>query len=235
MRFKALRGRFDPRVYKLWDMACNSGNLMKKEGKMRRFFLFVLFTFLASLACNIAADPVDSAQSSFPAASTVESNVVSAQSTTTSPISLFIGANSYSIELYEGSVTTDSYKVTLGIFSSKPNAIWLLGHNNLVGAAFLKLQVGDEFFIHFQDSRTQWYKVDSIRRYRAITPESDGTNLVEVSYPSLNDITGQEEEPFSVKNKVLQDGYVTLQTCISKDGNGIWGRLFVIAKKIETK
>jgi hypothetical protein len=102
----------------------------------------------------------------------------------------------------------------------------LLAHNYLAGANFSELEKGDIIFLIYGDGRTQKFVVDDIQAYRATDPLSP--------YSYFENLNNEEllsaEQLF---NKVYRgEFHLTLQTCIEKDGNLSWGRLFIIAKPI---
>jgi hypothetical protein len=99
----------------------------------------------------------------------------------------------------------------------------LLAHNYLAGTSFFDLQTGDEVRLVYGDGRVEFFVVYEILRYEALQPNSP--------YSSFRNLA--TDEVFSVekvfKRVFFSDGNITFQTCIEKDGNLIWGRLFVIA------
>ena len=124
-----------------------------------------------------------------------------------------------------GYVSTSGYNVVTQFgMASSYGSIGMLAHNYLAGSYFSNLSSGSEIFVIYGDGSTVNYTVSEVRKYQALTPSSAYSNFVDLSNPSET-LTSSD---------VFFDTYGTsgaliLQTCISKDGNSSWGRLFVIA------
>lgn len=101
--------------------------------------------------------------------------------------------------------------------------VGLLAHNYLAGRAFFELEVGDEVRLVHGDGAVEYFIVSEILSYQALRPNS--------VYSSFRDL--RTDEVLSVekmfKRVFFGDRHVTFQTCIEKDGNLSWGRLFIIA------
>lgn len=96
----------------------------------------------------------------------------------------------------------------------------LIAHNSLDGKYFSEIKEG--YMIRYWDGK-EWidYKVTDIVEMQAVDPLSPTSDFIEdgVTYTSLE-----------VAERIYSKDLV-LQTCIEKDGNPYWGRLFVIAEK----
>ncbi|MBV6450501.1 MAG: hypothetical protein MHPDNHAH_01225 [Anaerolineales bacterium] len=107
--------------------------------------------------------------------------------------------------------------------ASRYGTTGLLAHNYLAGASFFDLKVGDEVRLVYGDGKIEIFVVYEILRYQALQPHS--------TYSSFRDLDTDKvlsvEQTF--KRVFFSDGNVTFQTCIEKDGELSWGRLFVIA------
>jgi len=107
--------------------------------------------------------------------------------------------------------------------ASRYGTTGLLAHNYLAGASFFDLKVGDEVRLVYGDGKVEIFVVYEILRYQALQPHS--------TYSSFRDLDTDKvlsvEQTF--KRVFFSDGNVTFQTCIEKDGELSWGRLFVIA------
>lgn len=97
----------------------------------------------------------------------------------------------------------------------------ILAHNHLDGRHFSEMEVGD--MIRVYDNGWTEYKVTEIIAAQAETPESDQTRLF---------IDGRWMTPTETYQRIFW-GYntITLMTCIEKDGNWSWGRLFVTGER----
>lgn len=102
-------------------------------------------------------------------------------------------------------------------------SVGLLAHNYLAGQEFFDLEVGNEVRLVHGDGKVEYFVVTEILEYQAMQPNS--------VYSSFRDL--ETEEVLSVeqmfKRVFFGDRHVTFQTCIEKDGNLSWGRLFIIA------
>ncbi|MRS04313.1 sortase, partial [bacterium] len=120
-------------------------------------------------------------------------------------------------------VSTSSGTVTQFGMASSYGSIGLLAHNYLSGASFSKLGSGTEIFLVFGDGSTKKYQVSSVKKYQALSPSDPYSNFVNLDSP---DATLTSTDVF---NQTYGSGGLVLQTCISKNGNSSWGRLFIIA------
>ena len=72
-----------------------------------------------------------------------------------------------------------------------------------------------------------FYRVKDILRYQALSPRNPATPLIDL-------VTGKQYSVESIIDKVYGNNeYVILQTCIYKNGNTAWGRLFVVLEEIK--
>lgn len=129
---------------------------------------------------------------------------------------------------YGSFLSNEAGKITQFRMASQYGTTGLLAHNYLAGASFFDLEVGDEVRLVYGDGKVEYFVVYEILRYQALQPNSP--------YSSFRNLETDEvlsvEQTF--KRVFFSDGNVTFQTCIEKDGDLSWGRLFVIAiPKIE--
>jgi hypothetical protein len=104
--------------------------------------------------------------------------------------------------------------------------IGLLAHNYLSGAAFFNIRLGDIVEIVYGDGNILEFEVVEIKEYQALTPSSPYSDFVDLR-------TGQTMNATSLFYEVYGGDYrVTLQTCINRDNNSEWGRIFIIAKPL---
>ena len=122
-----------------------------------------------------------------------------------------------------GYVSNKDGEVTQFAMASKFGNIGLLAHNHLAGRVFSQLAIGQEVRLVYGDGKIKTYIVTDILRYQALTPTSP--------YSDFRSLDGGKtlnaEQMF--KRVYFGDPHVTFQTCIAKNGNASWGRLFVIA------
>jgi hypothetical protein len=115
-------------------------------------------------------------------------------------------------------LNTNFAVVNQGEVSTEPNTLtqtWhnvFLAHNHLAGALFDKLAIGDEIIVSGKS-----YHVTEISRYQ-------------VADDYIDLATGEHLTTSQIFWKYYSGENVTLQTCIAKDGDPAWGRLFITAK-----
>ena len=94
-----------------------------------------------------------------------------------------------------------------------------IAHNALDGQYFGEIKI--DAMIRYYDGTWTDYKVTDILQMQAIPPDSitailfDGVNSYSATWVHNN----------------IYDKDLVLQTCIYKDGNWNWGRLFIVAEK----
>ncbi len=101
--------------------------------------------------------------------------------------------------------------------------VGLLAHDTSSGALFFRLQPGQVVWLVYGDGATRKYKVDTLYRYQTLKPDSVYSDLVNLD-------TQLTENVNEVFGKVYMGvDQVTFQTCIPRDGNTAWGKLFIVA------
>lgn len=122
-----------------------------------------------------------------------------------------------------GYVSNQDGEITQFGMASKFGNIGLLAHNHLAGKDFAELTVGQEVRLVYGDGKIETYIVIEVLRYQALKPTSPYSD-----FRSLNGgKTLNAEQMF--KRVYFGERHVTFQTCIEKNGNASWGRLFIIA------
>jgi hypothetical protein len=122
-----------------------------------------------------------------------------------------------------GYVSTEDGKLTQFGMASQFGNIGLLAHNHLSGKSFSQLAVGQEVRLVYGNGKVEYFVITEVLQYQALQPTSPYS-----SFHNLNkDETLTAEQMF--KRVYFGDHHLTFQTCIAKDGNSSWGRLFVIA------
>lgn len=101
--------------------------------------------------------------------------------------------------------------------------IGLLAHNHLSGKLFSQLAAGQEVRLVYGDGKVETYVVTEVLQYQALQPNNPYSEFRNLS----DSKTLTAEQMF--KRVYFGKQHVTFQTCIERDGNLSWGRLFVIA------
>jgi hypothetical protein len=122
-----------------------------------------------------------------------------------------------------GYVSSKDGEATQFRMASQFGNIGLLAHNHLAGKSFSQLAVGQEIRLIYGDGRVEYFTVSEVLHYQALQPNS--------AYSSFSNLDKKEtlsaEQMF--KRVYFGDRHIAFQTCIEKDGELSWGRLFVIA------
>jgi hypothetical protein len=101
--------------------------------------------------------------------------------------------------------------------------IGLIAHNFLAGRFFFDLTEGDPVELIYGDGSVEEYVINHIEEYQALFPESATSDFVDL-------ITGETISATDLFTRVYGgEKRVTFQTCVDRDNNASWGRLFPIA------
>jgi hypothetical protein len=107
--------------------------------------------------------------------------------------------------------------------SSYYGSLGFLAHNTLAGRFFSRFGEGDSIVLVHGDGSYQFYRVAQILHYQAVNPESQFSDFIDLENGSRLNYYDLFLETYGVSGRVV------LQTCIDANGNGSWGRLFIIA------
>jgi len=122
-----------------------------------------------------------------------------------------------------GYVSNNASEVTSFGLASQYGSKGFLAHNYLAGANFFDLNNGDTITLVYGDGSTQDYRIQVIRSFQALQPNSTQSNFVDLDNGGN---LSASELFYQIYNS---DNPVVLQTCIANEGISTWGRLFVIA------
>jgi len=101
--------------------------------------------------------------------------------------------------------------------------IGLLAHNFAGGSTFSNVDVDDEIYILYGDGKTEKFVVERILSYQALSPNSPTSNFRDLG-------TGEIISASTLFETIYKgDPHLVMQTCIAKDAELSWGRLFIIA------
>lgn len=121
-------------------------------------------------------------------------------------------------------VSPRSNTVTQFGLASRYGSTGLLAHNYLAGQNFSLLEKNQKFYLVFGDGQVTTFVITEILQYQALEPDSTSSRFVGLEDNTL--LTTAE----LFAQVYHRDGTVVLQTCISRDNDLSWGRLFVIAE-----
>lgn len=117
-------------------------------------------------------------------------------------------------------------ELTYFALAEKYGSVGLLAHNTLAGKDFYSLNVGDEVG-YYQNGIWQWYRVEKILQFQALTPESPTSDFRDLEHPErVLSASRLFQEIYA------QPGKLILQTCLTRGQNNSWGRVFIVATPI---
>jgi len=102
----------------------------------------------------------------------------------------------------------------------------ILAHNHLAGAVFEQLTVGDVLVVILSGGQQQYYQINAVQRYQALTPTSPQSNFRSLSDGSLLTSSQLFHQTYGAGSGLV------LQTCIAQGSELSWGRLFLLASPI---
>lgn len=122
-----------------------------------------------------------------------------------------------------GFVSQDAQAITQFAMVNSFGNIGLLAHNHLAGQYFPSLMPGNTVYLVYGNGTFEAYIVTQILRYQAYEPYSPYSRFSDLN----SGIEYSAEDVF--RQAYMGEHHVTFQTCIAKNGEPSWGRLFVIA------
>ncbi|MFZ5821758.1 MAG: hypothetical protein ACOYYJ_17825 [Chloroflexota bacterium] len=125
---------------------------------------------------------------------------------------------------WPGYVAETAGVVTQFGMAAEVGNVGLLAHNYLAGQAFTNLFPGQEVRLVYGDGSVEYFVVTEVLQYQALQPYSPTSEFRNLE----TSLTITVEELF--RQVYRGERHVTFQTCIEANGNGSWGRLFVIAQ-----
>lgn len=125
-----------------------------------------------------------------------------------------------------GYVTSKEGYATQFYVAKQFGVIGILAHNNLSGSEFFNLDVGDTVSAVYGDGHYQTYRISNIEQYQALDPYSYNSDFIDLR--NGDKLTAQE----LFMRVYSQANTLVLQTCIERNGEWSWGRLFVVANPL---
>jgi hypothetical protein len=98
-----------------------------------------------------------------------------------------------------------------------------LAHNFLSGGLFFGLKLGDIVQVIWGDGSYDDFEILKLREFQALSPNSTKSDFIDLS-------TGEKVNANTLFIEIYKGKFhIALQTCISRDNEGSWGRLFILA------
>lgn len=104
--------------------------------------------------------------------------------------------------------------------------VGLLAHNYLAGESFHEMMTGQRVYLIYGTGRVEAFIVTRILRYQALTPTSAFSDFRELGGTTVISASEMFQTAYGGQY------HVTFQTCIERNGESSWGRLFVIAEPV---
>lgn len=127
-----------------------------------------------------------------------------------------------------GFVTSTPDAVSQFGMAAAYDTIGLLAHNYLAGQQFFALQPGQVVIVVRADGSRDRYRIDAVHSYQALSPASPMSDFLELKEDGRR-LSAQHvfDMMYGTPDQLV------FQTCIERDGNSYWGRLFVVATPVE--
>lgn len=121
-------------------------------------------------------------------------------------------------------VSNEPEVITEFFLAKQYGSTGLLAHNHLAGHYFSDLALNDLIVLVTAGREYRIYQIQKILSFQALSPNSPYSNFVDLDDPSryLNAVE-LFMEVYANKDTLV------IQTCIAKDGEPSWGRLFIQA------
>jgi hypothetical protein len=126
--------------------------------------------------------------------------------------------------LHTSSISRANGTLTQFGMAQSYGVVGLLAHNYLSGLYFPELTLGRRIYLIYGDGRIDAFRVTQVLNYRATEPLSAYSNFVDLDGGEYLSAEGLFRKVY------MGSKHVTFQTCIAKDGQSSWGRLFVVAE-----
>ncbi len=102
----------------------------------------------------------------------------------------------------------------------------LLAHNYRAGKAFFNLASGQAVRVGYSDGGVQMYRITDVYRFQALDPFNPRSSFVDLDTGAIWSAAELFAQMYTGGDRVV------FQTCIERSGNPVWGRLFVVAARV---
>lgn len=127
-------------------------------------------------------------------------------------------------------VSRSQNEVTQFALPKKYGSTGLLAHNYLSGSAFLQLQAKQDVVLIYGDGSLEHYRISQIEAFQALKPDSPFSNFVSLTnFDQKQTLTSADlfNQIYTINHSLV------FQTCIEKENEPSWGRIFIIATLAE--
>jgi len=127
----------------------------------------------------------------------------------------------------DGSVSPEKGVLTQFLRPASDRVIALLAHNYSSGKLFDSFPIGSQMVVVFGDGHQETYRLREKERYHALNGASSQSDFIELN-------TGEKQSASELYEHVFGgEPHLTLQTCIQNGDDQDWGRLFLVADRVE--
>lgn len=193
-----------------------------------QYFLVALLSFTLATV-NVVPVKADSAQNLFPSFERFVNAVKNGQANVARGVYV---DNTLALRIIQQPINNPAYVSSITGVASQFRAaaghgtIGLLAHNYLSGALFFNLTPGQEVKIVYGDGRVEIYIINAIYHYQALDPQNVASDFIDLDTNVTLSATALFEKFYGGERDL------TFQTCIARNGNLSWGRIFVVATAI---
>lgn len=144
-------------------------------------------------------------------------------------VGLFLNAERH-FPIVEQPADDDGYvssnDVTHFRLADRKGSLTLMAHNPAGdGRYFYELTQGQEVVVVKGNGSYDRYQISELRIFQALDPDSARSDFREENSDEV--LTASQ-----LFNLIYKKGYLTIQTCVERDGNIAWGRAFWLARRL---
>jgi len=103
----------------------------------------------------------------------------------------------------------------------------LLADNKLAGSIFSSVSIGNIITVDYADGTYEDFVVTRLRHFQALSPTSPYSNFIDLSDGRFYTASALFYDTYGLTGKLI------LQTCIVKDGDWAWGRMFIVSNYLD--
>lgn len=118
--------------------------------------------------------------------------------------------------------------ITQFSMASNYGSIGLMAHNHLAGSTFENIIPGQTIVVISGDGSLDYYHITAVEKYQALNPTSPYSQFLKLD---TNEPLMSAEDLFM--HVYANPGTLVLQTCIANGNQTSWGRMFILAERIE--
>lgn len=124
-------------------------------------------------------------------------------------------------------ISTKRDEMTQFAAAAEHGTIGILAHNYLAGASFFNVSLQQDIYVVYGDGTVVRYLVTQIRSFQALQPDSPTSDFIDLKTRTQYTASDVFLEVYG------EPGRLVLQTCIARGDMLNWGRLFVIAERVD--